>query len=72
VAGRGTREGRLIDTDRPRRCTWLRLLDQPPAVLMHRSHHRGPADAEIAGHRGHRMPVATHASTGLRPSPLGP
>ena len=47
------------------------VIDQWPAVVAHRLHHCGPADAQGATDLGHGVVVLAHPPAGLDPGPLG-
>lgn len=68
----GAGERRLIHPDRSHCLDAIRVLDHRGAVLDDRGHHRGPAHPEIAGHRGHRMPVAPDPPARLLAGTLRP
>ena len=60
VVGRvGGQERGLVHAQRRDAGESVRVVDQRPAVLAHRGHHRGPADTEGGGDLGHRVAVLT-------------
>ena len=50
----------------------VRAFDQPGPVVDDGGHHRRRAVPEVAGRRGHRMPVTDHLAARLLASPRGP
>lgn len=50
----------------------FRVVDEPLAVVAHRSHHGVPPDADDGGDRRDVGPVVTDESARLPTAPLGP
>ena len=68
--GRGGERG-LVHPDRRDLLQPARVIHQRPAVVTDRGHDRAPADPELAGHRRHRLTVATYPQACHGAGPLG-
>jgi hypothetical protein len=62
-------KGGLVHPERGHAGQPGRVVDQWSAVLADRPHHRAPPDAEIGGHRGHRLAELANAPAGHRGCP---
>jgi hypothetical protein len=67
----GPKEAGLVQAQRGHAMQASRVVDQPPAMLAHGSHHRRPAHPQVAGDRRHRVGVLADSSAGLGAGPLG-